>query len=95
MVTLIEGMTLPRPAHSVAIIHRTILKLADEPELPGTVLLNCVRHRRWLRVMLAHEGTKRYEGIFDLLYRRQASAPNDTWQADHTELDLWVIAPSG
>jgi putative transposase len=46
-------------------------------------------------VTLAHEGTKRYEEVFDLVYRRQATAPNDIWQADHTELDLWVIAPSG
>ncbi|MGV7552388.1 hypothetical protein PJN95_30150, partial [Mycobacterium kansasii] len=44
--------------------------------------------------MLAHEGTKRYEETFDLVYRRQASGPNELWQADHTELDLWVITPS-
>nr|WP_142383324.1 DDE-type integrase/transposase/recombinase [Mycobacterium intracellulare] len=44
--------------------------------------------------MLAHEGTKRYEEVFDLVYRRQASGPNKLWQADHTELDLWVLTPS-
>lgn len=25
---------------------------------------------------------------------RQAAAPNQIWQAGHTELDLWVITPS-
>ena len=44
--------------------------------------------------MLAHEGTKRYEEAFDLVYGRQSSGPNELWQADHTELDLWVITPS-
>jgi putative transposase len=26
---------------------------------------------------------------------REASRPNEIWQADHTQLDLWVITPSG
>jgi len=30
-----------------------------------------------------------------LVYRREAGKPNEIWQADHTQLDLWVIAPSG
>jgi putative transposase len=30
-----------------------------------------------------------------LIHRREAAVPNEIWQADHTELDLWVIAPSG
>jgi putative transposase len=32
-----------------------------------------------------------YRETFDLLYRREASRPNDLWQADHTPLDLWVL----
>jgi hypothetical protein len=46
-------------------------------------------------VNLAHEGTKRYREVFDLVHRREAARPNDIWQADHTELGLWVLAPSG
>lgn len=30
-----------------------------------------------------------------MVYRRQASTPNEIWQADHTELDIWVLTPSG
>src|SRR5438067_326371 len=26
---------------------------------------------------------------------REAAGPNEIWQTDHTQLDLWVIAPSG
>jgi putative transposase len=29
------------------------------------------------------------------VHRREASKPNQIWQADHTLLDLWVITPSG
>ncbi|GAA3080388.1 hypothetical protein GCM10020000_77800 [Streptomyces olivoverticillatus] len=46
-------------------------------------------------VVLAHEGTKRYREVYDLIHRREAEGPNVICQADHTQLDLWVIAPSG
>jgi putative transposase len=36
-------------------------------------------------VTLVHEGTKRYEEVFDLVYRRLAEGPNEIWQADHIE----------
>lgn len=44
---------------------------------------------------LALDDEKRYREVFDLIHHREAGAPNMIWQADHTELDLWVIAPSG
>ncbi|MFP5380546.1 MAG: DDE-type integrase/transposase/recombinase, partial [Vicinamibacteria bacterium] len=46
-------------------------------------------------VTLAHDGDKRYRETFDLIHRRETARPNDIWQADHTELDLWVIDASG
>ncbi|WP_170177836.1 hypothetical protein [Thermomonospora umbrina] len=42
-------------------------------------------------VTLGRERTKRYRENFDRVYRREASEPNEIWQADHTELDIWVI----
>ena len=39
-------------------------------------------------------GPKVYADRFDLLYRREASRPNEMWQADHTPLDLWVLDES-
>ncbi len=44
---------------------------------------------------LAVEGAKRYAEVFELVHRRQASRPNEIWQADHTQLDLWVATPRG
>jgi putative transposase len=46
-------------------------------------------------VTLAHEGRKAYKERFDLLYRREASRPNEIWQADHTPLDLSIIDDRG
>jgi putative transposase len=40
---------------------------------------------------LAHAGTKAYEEAFDLIHRREATHPNEIWQADHTPLDIWVF----
>ena len=36
-----------------------------------------------------------YRERFDLLYRREASRPNEIWQADHTPLDIWVLDERG
>ncbi len=44
---------------------------------------------------LAVDGAKRYAEVFELVYRRQAARPNEIWQADHTQLDLWVVTPAG
>jgi putative transposase len=40
---------------------------------------------------LAHQGSKAYHQRFDLLYRREADAPNVIWQADHCFLDILVL----
>ena len=41
-------------------------------------------------VTLARDGPKAYQERFDLLYRHKAAGPNAVWQADHTQLDVWV-----
>lgn len=45
-------------------------------------------------VTLAQQGTKAYQQAYDLLYRCVAAAPNEMWQADHTQLDLLVLDPA-
>src|SRR4051794_262544 len=29
------------------------------------------------------------------IYRREASRPNEIWQADHTPLDIWIVDDRG
>jgi len=46
-------------------------------------------------VMLAHQGTKVYSETYDIIQRREASRPNEIWQADHTPLDIWLLDDKG
>jgi putative transposase len=46
-------------------------------------------------VLLAQEGRQAYQNEYDLVYRRQASRPNEIWQADHTPLDLRLLDEAG
>jgi putative transposase len=41
--------------------------------------------------VLAHDGPVRYRERYELVYRREASAPNEIWQADHTQLDILIV----
>src|SRR5258708_23829926 len=46
-------------------------------------------------VTLAHQGAAAYREEFDLLFRREATHANAMWQADHTPLDVWLLAEAG
>jgi putative transposase len=77
----------------VATIHRRISTVAREHGWPVpsyATVAAIVRRLAPALLTLAHEGTKRYQEQFDLIYRREADGPNAIWQADHTQLDLWV-----
>lgn len=39
---------------------------------------------------LVRDGPKAYQERFDLVHRHEAVGPNAIWQADHTQLDLWI-----
>jgi putative transposase len=98
LVGLIEGLYLRQPAPSVAAVHRTAATVAAAQGWPipsYTTVWDIVGSLDASAVTLAQQGTKAYQQAFDLLYRREAAAPNEMWQADHTELDLLVLGPAG
>jgi len=95
---LIEGLALRRPPVSIATVHRQAAEVAKHHGWPVpsyATVYDVVRRLDPALVTLAHEGTKRYQELFELVHRREAAKPNEIWQADHTQLDLWVITPSG
>jgi len=95
---LVEGLALLRPAPHVTWVHRRAVEVAKEQDwrVPSySAVYAIVRALDPALVVLAHEGAKRYREVYDLIHRREAEGPNAIWQADHTQLDLWVIAPSG
>jgi putative transposase len=91
---LIEGLALRVPRASIAAIHRQVLAVAkdhhwDAPSY-GTVY-SIVRSLDPGLVTLAHHGPVTYAQAFDLLFRHEADHPNAMWQADHTQLDIWLL----
>jgi putative transposase len=98
LVAAIEGMALRRPRPSAATVHRRAVRVAERRgwSAPSYATVHAiVRALDSAMVSLAHDGDKRYRETFDLIYRRESDGPNDIWQADHTELDLWVRDASG
>jgi putative transposase len=90
---VIEGLALRTPPLSAASIHRQINVTATTIGEPCPSYMTVLRVVKGLEpglITLAHEGTKAYGENFDLLYRREADAPNAVWQADHTQLDIFV-----
>lgn len=91
---LIEGLALRKPPRSVAAIHRKIVEIAERKgwERPAyRTVLDIVRKLDPGLLTLAHEGAKVYQQEFDLIFRREATRPNDMWQADHSLLDIWLL----
>src|SRR5438876_1385084 len=95
---LIEGLALRRPRLSCAAVHREVATVANVrgwPEPSYDMVYSVIRRLDPALVTLAHQGPKVYADRFDLLYRREASRPNELWQADHTPLDIRVLDEGG
>ncbi|MDQ3644748.1 MAG: DDE-type integrase/transposase/recombinase, partial [Actinomycetota bacterium] len=95
---LIEGLAPQNPRPSAASIARQVRPIAEAQAWPipsySTVYAVLQRLDPAL-VTLAQEGSKVYRDRFDLLFRREASRPNEIWQADHTPLDIWIVDDRG
>jgi putative transposase len=89
----IEGLALKNPPLSAASVHRQAITLAERlgesPPSYSTVYA-VIRELDPGLVTLAHEGTKAYTEAFDLVHRHEATGPNAVWQADHSELEIWL-----
>lgn len=98
MEQLVVGLALQRTRPTIATVHRQILSLASQRDWP-VPSYDCVRDvvRAIPRPLLklAHEGDKAYSEAYDLLYRREATRPNELWQADHSPLDIWLLDEEG
>ena len=95
---LVEGLALRTPVPSAAQVHRQVTEVAEREGWPVpsySAVYAIIRGIDPALRTLAVEGSKRYAEVFELVYRRQADAPNEIWQADHTQLDLWVVTPAG
>ena len=95
---VIEGLALRKPPPTVAFVHRQACEVARQQDWKAPTYHGVYRVVQQLApalLTLAHEGSKAYRLAFDLLQRREASAANEMWQADHTLLDCWVQQEGG
>lgn len=94
----IEGIALQKPPLPITAICRQVRQLArDLGEEPPSywVVYRIVSALPPDLVILAHEGSKAYGEVFELIHRREADGPNAIWQADHTPLDILLVRPDG
>ncbi len=95
---LIAGLALGRPRRTVASIRRTACEVAARegwPEPGYKLVRSIVRDLDPALLTLAHEGEQAYRQAYDLIHRREASRPNEIWQADHTQLDILILDGQG
>jgi putative transposase len=95
---LAEGLALERPPLGPSAIYREICRIArargERP--PGYhTIYNVIREIPDELKTLALNGEKAYREAYDLVHRREAERPNQIWQADHTQLDLWAKRADG
>ena len=97
-VAFIERLALTRPRPSLATLHRLAVTDARQRNapVPGySTVRDIVLALDPALVTLALEGPASYRDRYELVFRRRAERPNQTWQADHTELDILIVGADG
>ena len=98
LIRFIEGLAFQSPKKSVARIHSDVSEYASKKGFsqPSYSTIKRVINKLPQGALdLEHKGRKFYENNHELLYRREANQPNHIWQADHTELDIYVLDDKG
>jgi putative transposase len=94
----IEGLALEKPRRTLATIHREVVKLTKARgwKTPSySTVERIVQQLDPALMTLAHEGSKVYREEFDVIYRHEATAPNEMWQADHSLLPILLRNEQG
>lgn len=98
MLELVQGLALQKPPLLIKSIYRKIKILAKRKciEAPSyDTIYKIVKGIDPGLKTLAIEGSKAYQQKYELLYRRECKRSNEIWQADHTELDIYIIDDKG
>ena len=95
---MIEALALRETPTTLTAIHRKVVEIAEKKKLKAPsydIVRGVVKNIDPALVKLAQEGTKAYDQAYELVFRREASMPNELWQADHTLLDIILIGEKG
>lgn len=91
---IIKNTVLKNKNISIATIHRKIVDECESKRLAHPSYHQVYREVKIIPkdlIILSREGSKAYRTEFDLIHTREASRPNEIWQADHTILDIEVL----
>lgn len=94
----IEGLALQKPRRTTATIQREAARIGREHGWTAPSYSTVKRILDQIdpaMLTLAHEGAKTYREAYDLIYRHQAHAPNEVWQADYSLLPIFVLNEQG
>lgn len=97
-VLFIEHLALTRPRPSLATLHRLTVAETTQHGRPVpsyATVREIVRALDPALVTLALAGPASYRDRHELVLRRRADRPNQTWQSDHTELDILIVGSDG
>ncbi|MEK4122330.1 Mu transposase C-terminal domain-containing protein [Lysinibacillus sp. FSL K6-0102] len=98
IVSSIEQLVLKYKRNSLTSIHRMICEQCRNKGWQEPSYYQVYKVSKSLSPSLkklAHDGQKAYDNQYDLIHRREASYPNEIWQADHTPLDIIVLNERG
>jgi len=96
--TLVKQLALKRRRPTLRALHKQVCQQASESGLSApsyAVVTDIVRSISSGAQSLKIDAAKRYADSHELVHRREASRPNEIWQADHTLLDITVIGEKG
>ncbi|WP_458042930.1 DDE-type integrase/transposase/recombinase [Microbacterium sp. HM-570] len=97
-VAFIERLALTKPRPALATLHRLAAADATQRDLPAPSywkVREIVLELDPALVTLALEGPASYRDKHELVFRRRAEHPNQTWHSDHTELDILIVGADG
>jgi putative transposase len=97
LVALIREMASKRPRPPISAIHRKMaaLVVAEGRQAPSYSSVARIAGSVSESRIAAVSDPVAYRDHHELVHRREASASNEMWQADHTMLDILVLDDAG
>ena len=95
---VIEGLALEKPPLPLTSVHRQaklFAHLVGEPAPSYWVVRDIVLSLPNDLRTLVQQGTRRFGDLYEMIHRREASKPNELWQADHAQLDILLLREDG
>ena len=95
---MIRTQTSKRPRPPLTIIHRRIAAVAKEKGIPAPsygMVVDVARQISFAAIALASGNAAEFRDRHEIVHRREATASNEMWQADHTLLDIHLLDERG